>query len=106
MVVLGFSVFVEFVEQMLKFYLFDQLDIGTNVFSENFVYDFEVYCYLVRFVWCEVLCYDVVGWVEWGILVEFVDAFKFGLVIKVVVLGIVDRFCGEGLFSIIYEVLV
>ena len=102
----GSSASAEPAEQMPKFHLLDQSDIGTNAPSENFVYDFEVYRYLVRPAWREVLCHDAAGRVERGTLAELVDAFKSGSAIKVAVSGIADRLCGEGSPSTTHEVLV
>ena len=93
-------------EQMPKFHLLDQLDVGTNAPSENFVYDFEVYRFLVRPAWREVLQHDASGQITQGSLADLVASFTSGSAIKVAVSGFADRLCTEGHNSTAHEVLV
>ena len=102
----GSSASAEPAEQMPKFHLLDQSDIGTNAPSENFVYDFEVYRFLVRPAWREVLHHDASGQIAQGSLADLVDAFTSGSAIKVAVSGIADQLCREGQTSTVHEVLV
>ena len=103
---LGSGASAEPAEQMPKFHLLDQSDVGTNAPSENFVYDFEVYRFLVRPAWREVLHHDANGQIARGSLADLVDAFTSGSAIKVAVSGIAGGLCSDAQPSIAHEVLV
>ena len=92
--------------KMPKFHLLDQWDTGTNAPSENFVYDFDVYRFLVSRTWREVFSHDADGQVVHGSLAALVDAFAAGSAIKLAVSGISDRLLDEGEEKIAHETLV
>jgi hypothetical protein len=68
---------------MPKYHTHDSWDEETNAPSSNFTYDFEVYRYLVRNDWEEVLSHDADGGVRSGSVEELVTAFSEGCAIKV-----------------------
>lgn len=60
-------------------------DGDTNAPSQNFVYDFDVYRFLVRDVWREVYAHDENGNRVAGSMDELVDAFATGCEVKIAV---------------------
>ena len=68
---------------MPKYHQFDVWDAQSNAPSSNFVYDFEVYRYLVRNSWQEVFSHAADGRVLGGSLDALVEAFAAGREIKV-----------------------
>ena len=73
---------------MPKYHQHDNWDAATNAPSHNFVYDFEVYRFLVRDQWREVLAHTADGDVTGGSLDALVEAFVQGAEIKVAVRGL------------------
>jgi len=76
---------------MPKYHQIDAWDSGTNAPSSNFIYDFEVFRYLVRDEWRQVLVHEADGRVTAGSLEALVTAFSEGAEIKVGIRGL----CGD-----------
>lgn len=74
--------------EMPKMHMLDRHDLGSNAPSENFVYDFENYRYLVRDGWREVLAHDAEGRVTGGSLEALMDVFVQGCDMKVAIAGL------------------
>lgn len=74
--------------RMPKYHQQDSWDAGTNAPSSNFVYDFEVYRYLVHDDWREVLAHSADGTVMAGSLEALENAFSKGCEIKVGIQGL------------------
>lgn len=79
---------------MPKMHLLDRHDLGSNAPSENFIYDFDNYRYLVRDGWQEVLSHDAEGRVTKGSFEALMDRFVQGCDIKVGIEGLCAD-CGE-----------
>ena len=74
-------------KKMPKYHLLDTCDENTNAPSRNFVYDFEIFRYLVRDDWQEVLSHNADGSVNSGSVGELADAFSRGVEVKVSILN-------------------
>jgi hypothetical protein len=74
--------------EMPKYHLDDNWDAGTNAPSQNFIYDFENYRFLVRDDWREVFAHGPDGDVVSGSLKALRDAFLSGDDIKVGIRGL------------------
>ena len=74
---------------MPKYHQFDNLDVGTNAPSHNFVYDFDSYRFLVNDRWHEVLSHDYDGRPRSGSVEALNDAFMRGSPVKVAI----SKFC-------------
>ena len=74
--------------RMPKYHQQDSWDAGTNAPSSNFIYDFEVYRYLVRDDWREVLAHSADGTVTAGSIEALEHAFCKGCEIKVGIQGL------------------
>ena len=79
---------VEEHSDMPKYHEHDNWDAGTNAPSSNFVYDFELYRYLVRDDWEEVYSHTARGEVVSGSVNRLYDAFSQGREIKVGINGL------------------
>jgi hypothetical protein len=73
---------------MPKYHQQDAWDAGTNAPSQNFIYDFEVYRFMVCDDWQEVLSHTADGGVTAGSLADLTTAFAAGHEIKVGVRGL------------------
>ena len=73
---------------MPKYHQRDSWDADTNAPSSNFVYDFDLYRYLVCDNWEEVLSHTVEGEAEFGSIEALYDAFSQGREIKVGIRGL------------------
>jgi len=74
--------------KMPKFHPIDAWDDGTNAPSDNFIYDFDFFRYMVRDDWQEILSHDEDGNVHSGSAEELGDAFAEGLAVKVGIRGL------------------
>jgi hypothetical protein len=91
---------------MPKYHQQDSWDTGTNAPSHNFIYDFEVFRYLVRDEWREVLAHTAHGKVTKGSIEELATAFESGCEIKVAIRGLCDDLGGGPGQAINHEVFV
>jgi len=91
---------------MAKSHIYDSWDVGTNAPSHNFVYDFDVYRYLVSDTWQEVLAHDAEGGVESGSVDDLGEAFASGCAVKIGVRGLCDDLSGDSGATIPHEVFV
>ncbi len=73
---------------MPKYHQQDNWDVGTNAPSSNFIYDFDVYRYLVCDDWEEVFSHTAEGAVASGSLESLCQAFAEGREIKVGIRGL------------------
>ena len=73
---------------MPKYHQQDGWDAGTNAPSSNFIYDFDVYRYLVCDDWEEVLSHTAEGSIVSGSLESLCDAFAQGREVKVGIRGL------------------
>jgi hypothetical protein len=71
-----------------KYHLHSEQDADTNAPSTNFIYDFDVYRFLVRDDWQEVLAHDANGAVCSGSLAALTEAVHSGCDVKVAVRGL------------------
>ena len=79
-------------DDMPKSHTFDHWDGNTNAPSQNFIYDFETFRYVVRDDWREVLYNDASGKIVSGSVKILADAFTEGCEVKVGVSGLCDDF--------------
>jgi hypothetical protein len=75
---------------MPKYHQQDSWDGATNAPSSNFVYDFDLFRYLVCDNWEEVYCHTAEGKAESGSLDRLYDAFRQGCEVKVGIRGLCD----------------
>lgn len=75
-------------EDMPKFHMLDSWDVETNAPSNNFIYDFETFEYLVCDSWEEVLSHDADGNVVFGSIDALDDAFSRGCTVKAGIRGL------------------
>ncbi len=80
---------------MPKYHELDNWDVQTNAPSSNFIYDFEIFKFMVNDTWREVLATDAEGKVVSGSLDNFADAFVKGCEVKVGIRGLC-RDLGQG----------
>jgi hypothetical protein len=73
---------------MPKYHELDNWDADTNAPSSNFVYDFDLYRYLVRDDWEEVFSHTAEGEPEFGSIEALQEAFLQGREIKVGIRGL------------------
>jgi len=73
---------------MPKYHQLDNWDAGTNAPSGNFIYDFNLFRYLVRDDWEEVLSHTAEGEVVSGSLESLCEAFTQGRELKVGIRGL------------------
>lgn len=84
----------------------DVWDAASNAPSSNFIYDFDVFRFLVRDDWQEVLSHTAEGVVTSGSLLALRDAFADGCEVKVAICGLCDDFEAELSSAIGHEVFV
>ncbi len=75
---------------MPKYHQQDAYDADTNAPSQNFIYDFECFRYMIRDDWREVLAHDENGNVLTGSLDDLTDAFAAGAEVKVAITSLCD----------------
>lgn len=78
-------------QNMPKYHIFDSWDKDTNAPSSNFIYDFEVFRYIVNDSWQEVLSNDASGNIESGSLKNLTDAFSEGCDVKIGIKGLCNE---------------
>lgn len=91
---------------MPRYHELDRWDAGTNAPSSNFVYDFDVYRYLVRDNWREVLSHQADGTVLSGCVNALAEAFASGCEVKVGVRGMCSDLADHPTEPIEHEVFV
>jgi hypothetical protein len=91
---------------MPKYHEQDRYDDETNAPSSNFIYDFEVYRFLVRDMWQEVYAHSAQGEPVSGSLDALTDAFANGCDVKVAVRGLCDDLAEDPTSAIDHEVFV
>lgn len=69
-------------EDMPKYHILSNFDVNTNAPSQNFIYDFEYFKYIVRDDWHEVYAHDENGNPLRGSLEELVNATRAGRDLK------------------------
>lgn len=75
---------------MPRYHTRNAWDADTNAPSENFVYDFNVYRFMVHEVWEEVYAHDATGKLISGSLDALAAAFQNGAEVKVAIAGLCD----------------
>lgn len=80
---------------MPKYHTLDAWDSETNAPSSNFVYDFEIYQFLVRDDWQEVLHHNADGTIVTGSVAALAEAFRSGQEVKVGLRGLCADLKGE-----------
>lgn len=78
------------VGDMPKYHQFDSWDAGTNAPSQNFVYEFDSFRYLVNDRWREVFSHNAEGRALGGSIDVLAEAFVRGLPVKVAIRGLCD----------------
>lgn len=73
---------------MPKYHIINSWDKDTNAPSQNFIYDFEAFRFLVNDSWQEVLSHDARGNIRSGSLKDLTDAFSEGCDVKTGVSGL------------------
>jgi len=91
---------------MPKYHVQDSWDAETNAPSHNFVYDFEIFRYLVSDSWQEVLAHDADGREVSGAVENLADAFSSGCAVKVAVRGLCEGLAPEAGGAMGHEVFV
>ncbi len=91
---------------MPKYHQQDSFDAGTNAPSSNFIYDFNVFRYLVRDDWQELLSHNPDGSVVSGSVDALGDAFTQGCELKVAIRGLCADLAKEGEPSPDHEIFV
>lgn len=91
---------------MPKYHQQDSFDAGTNAPSSNFIYDFNVFRYLVRDDWQELLSHKPDGSVVSGSVDVLGDAFTQGCELKVAIRGLCADLAKEGEPSPDHEIYV
>ena len=89
-----------------KMQMLDRQDLGSNAPSENFIYEFENYRYLVRDEWREVLAHDADGTVTGGSLEALIDAFTEGREVKVAITGLCAELSKDPEHAVRHELMV
>lgn len=91
---------------MPKYHQQDSFDAGTNAPSSNFIYDFNVFRYLVRDDWQELLSHNADGSVVNGSVDALGDAFTQGCELKVAIRGLCADLTKEGETTTDHEIFV
>ena len=91
---------------MPKYHQQDSFDAGTNAPSSNFIYDFNVFRYLVRDDWQEVLSHRADGSVVSGSVDALGDAFTQGCELKAAIRGVCADLSEDGAPSPDHELFV
>jgi hypothetical protein len=81
---------------MPKYHQRDNWDAGSRAPCHNFVFDFDVYRFLVRDDWQEVLAHGADGGVVSGSQAALAEAFAAGAEVKVGIRGICGDLAGDG----------
>jgi len=81
---------------MPKMNVLSNFDTPTNAPSRNFIYDFNMFRFMVRDEWQQVLAHDSDGQVQSGSVDALVDAFSQGCEVKVAVAGLCEDLAGDG----------
>ena len=81
--------------RMPKYHAVDAWDAATNAPSSNFVYDFDVYRFMARDDWQEVLSHAEDGGVRSGSVETLADALSRGCEVKAGVSGLADDLSGD-----------
>ena len=89
-----------------KFVQHDNWDDGTNAPSRNFIYDFEVFRYIVRDDWHQVLEHDDTGDIMSGSVDALADAFTNGRQVKLGVRGLCNNLTPNSENKIDHEVFI
>ena len=92
--------------RMPKYHQHDKWDAGTNAPSSNFIYDFDVFRYLVRDDWREVLTHTAEGTVVSGSVDAIADAFSQGCEVKVGIRGLCSDLAKNPARAIDHELFV
>jgi len=72
-------------DNMPRYHAGDTWDAGTNAPSQNFIYDFDAYRFMVRDTWREVYAHDEQGRRVSGSLDDLIEAFTAGCEVKIAV---------------------
>jgi hypothetical protein len=91
---------------MPKYHQLDRWDADTNAPSSNFIYDFELYRFLVRDNWQEVLSHDSDGTVLSGSVDALTEAFASGCEVKTAVRGLCNDLAENPAETVDHEVFV
>jgi hypothetical protein len=89
-----------------KYHQQDSWDVGTNAPSSNFIYDFEVFRYVVCDDWEEVLAHDAAGRVRGGSTDLLAAAFEAGAEVKVGIRNLCADLAAEPARPIEHEVFI
>jgi hypothetical protein len=91
---------------MPRYHQHDSWDAGTNAPSSNFIYDFDVYRFLVNDRWQELLAHAADGTVLAGSLAALTEAFAQGSPIKLGIRGLCADLAEDPAGAIDHEVFV
>ncbi|MCK4466456.1 MAG: hypothetical protein KAU83_12165 [Bacteroidales bacterium] len=91
---------------MPKYHIINNWDEGTNAPSQNFIYDFEAFRYIVNDSWQEALSHDARGNIRSGSLKDLTDAFSEGCDVKIGVSGLCNDLTGSTSEAVDNEVFV
>ncbi len=91
---------------MPKYHQHDAWDAGTNAPSQNFVYDFDSYRFMVEDRWRPVLHHAADGSVIDGSVSELAEHVNQGANVKVGIAGVCDSLASQGTTPIEHEVFV
>lgn len=91
---------------MPKYHQLDAWDTGTNAPSSNFVYEFEIYRFMVCDDWQEVCAHDANGRVTSGSVDALAEEFSRGREVKVAIRGLCDDVAPAGVAGPGHEVFV
>ena len=86
---------VDYYPDMPRYHQQDAWDSDTNAPSSNFIYDFDLYRYLVNDKWQQVLAHDADGTVVSGSIDALGDAFSQGCDVKVGIRGLYADLAAE-----------
>jgi hypothetical protein len=91
---------------MPRYHQHDSWDASTNAPSSNFIYDFDIYRFLVNDRWQEVLSHAADGTVLAGSPAALTEAFAQGHAIKLGIRGLCADLAGDSSSAIDHEVFV
>jgi hypothetical protein len=91
---------------MPRYHQQDSWDAGTNAPSSNFIYDFDVYRFLVDDRWREVLAHAADGTVLAGSVEALAEAFERGHATKLGIRGLCDDLAETPAHAIAHDVFV
>ena len=84
----------------------DNWDAGTNAPSSNFIYDFEVFRFIVRNGWRDALSHTAEGAAVSGSIGELADAFARGMEVKVGIRGLCADLADDPTEAMDHEVFI